>query len=161
MTVSSRNDDMLASLRELQDEREIERGLGLFARALDSKAYEELRNLFAEDMTYNYGDGLEQTGLETMLAMIRKNLSMCGRTQHLLGSIQIDVKDDRAISRAYVQARHCDPGIVGGRIFDTNGEYTDRWERRPEGWRIVRRDAEWFSLSGEPEIIGLKLGTSE
>ncbi len=41
----------------------------------------------------------------------------------------------------------------GGTVFDTSGEYIDRWERRPQGWRIVRRDAVWSVFSGDPAII--------
>jgi hypothetical protein len=77
----------------------------------------------------------------------------CGPTQHLLGSIQIEIDGDTAVSRSYVQARHQGLGDKSQAIFDTNGEYTDRWERRAEGWRIVRRDARWDLFSGDSAVL--------
>ena len=77
----------------------------------------------------------------------------CGGTQHLLGSVILEVDGDQAVSRAYVQARHQRRDDLGGPILDTSGEYIDRWERRPEGWRIIRRDAKWFTFSGDLSIL--------
>ena len=31
----------------------------------------------------------------------------------------------------------------------------DRWERRPQGWRIVRRDAVWHMRMGGPAVRGM------
>ena len=146
-------------LRELQDERDIQRGLCRFARILDAKEFSALGDVFAHDLTYNYGEG-EQSGIESLEALVRRRLSICGNTQHLLGSIQIEVSGDRAFSRAYVQARHEHIGAFNGPILDTNGEYCDQWERRPEGWRIVRRDAHWLIFHGEPAIVALELPSS-
>jgi hypothetical protein len=65
----------------------------------------------------------------------------------------VDVDGDRATSRAYVQARHQRAGDTAGPVFDSSGEYIDRWERHPEGWRIVRRDAIWAAHSGDPGVL--------
>ena len=73
------------------------------------------------------------------------------RAQFLLYSI--DINGDTAISRSYVQARHQGLGDKSHAIFDTSGEYTDRWERRAEGWRIVRRDARWDVFSGDSSVL--------
>ena len=72
-----------------------------------------------------------------------RHLERCGGTQHLVGSITVDIDGDSAVSRAYVQARHQRVGDFVGPVFDSNGEYSDRWERRSEGWRIVHRDVTW------------------
>ena len=82
-----------------------------------------------------------------------RHLDHCGGTQHLIGSPLIDVDGDHAVSRAYVQARHQRVGDFVGPVFDSNGEYTDHWERRPQGWRIVHRHASWSVNTGEPTIL--------
>ena len=135
------------------DEREITRGLSRFARILDNKKWDELSDVFAEALSFDYGAGGEQQGIAALRANMTKFLDICGATQHLIGSIQVDVNGDEALSRAYVQARHQALGASGGPVFDTNGEYIDRWKRRPEGWRIIRRDAVWSTLTGDPAII--------
>lgn len=141
-------------LQVLLDEREITRGLSRFARILDTKSWEELPEVFAHDLTFDYGTGDERRGMEALHNNMTRFLDRCGNTQHLIGSILVDVDGDDAISRAYVQARHQGVDDPAGPVFDTNGEYIDRWERRAEGWRIVRRDAKWATYSGDPAVIG-------
>ncbi|NLR73318.1 nuclear transport factor 2 family protein [Novosphingobium sp. ERN07] len=135
-------------------ERAVREGLARFARVLDGKLWERLGDVFAEDVTFDYGMG-EQAGMPALEANMRRFLDVCGPTQHLIGSIAIDVAPDgtSAVSRAYVQARHQRAGDHGGAVFDSNGEYVDRWALRKEGWRIVRRDALWQTHSGDAAII--------
>jgi 3-phenylpropionate/cinnamic acid dioxygenase small subunit len=137
----------------LMDERQIIRGLGRFARILDAKNWKALPEVFAGDLTFDYGAGGEQHGIEALADQMRRFLDVCGPTQHLIGSIMVDVDGDRATSRAYVQARHQRAGDAAGPVFDSSGEYIDRWERHPEGWRIVRRDAIWAAHSGDPGVL--------
>jgi 3-phenylpropionate/cinnamic acid dioxygenase small subunit len=140
-------------IQTLLDEREITRALSQFARILDNKRWDDLSVVFAEDLSFDYGSGGEQRGIKALRANMTRFLDICGGTQHLIGSILVDVNGDQAVSRAYVQARHQAVGATGSSVFDTNGEYIDRWERRPEGWRIVRRDAVWSVLLGDPAVI--------
>ncbi len=146
-------------IQSLLDEREISRSLSRFARILDGKSWEALGEVFAHDLRFNYGDGLEQRGIRSLRENMTRYLDRCGGTQHLIGSILVDVEGDRAVSRAYVQARHQAVDDTGGAVFDSNGEYVDQWERRPEGWRIVRRDAIWSTQSGSPGVIGFGEGS--
>lgn len=141
-------------LETLQSERAVREGLARFARLLDTKQWEALDEVFAEDVTFDYGLG-EQAGLAALTANMRRFLDVCGPSQHLIGSIAIALTSDgqTATSRAYVQARHQRAGDLGGAVFDSNGEYIDQWERRPAGWRIVRRVAQWQTQSGEAAII--------
>jgi ketosteroid isomerase-like protein len=135
------------------DERAILNALGDFARILDHKSWGRVGEVFADDVTFNYGDGQEQSGIAALRANFTKFLDRCGATQHLLGSIQVEIDGGTAVSRAYVQARHQGLGDKSQAIFDTNGEYMDRWERRPEGWRIVRRDVAWNLFNGDSSVL--------
>lgn len=146
------------NLHSLIDEREITRGLSRFARIIDSKSWDELPDMFADDLTFNYGGAGEQAGIEALRATMTRFLDKCGNTQHLIGSILVDVDGDTAVSRAYVQARHQRADDQAGSVFDSNGEYVDRWERRPEGWRIVRRDAIWATHWGDPAVLAIGEG---
>jgi len=140
-------------LQSLLDEREITRGLSLFARILDRKEWDRLGEVFAEDVTFDYGATGEAAGMRALRENMTRFLDRCGPTQHLIGSILVEVAGDDAVSRAYVQARHQRANDPTGPVFDTSGEYVDRWQRRPEGWRIVRRDATWATFSGDPGVI--------
>ncbi|MCY1672828.1 nuclear transport factor 2 family protein [Novosphingobium sp. SL115] len=141
-------------LDELLVERTVREGLARFARVLDGKHWDQLGDVFADDVTFDYGMG-EQAGMSALVANMRRFLDVCGPSQHLIGSISIDVSADgaSATSRAYVQARHQRASDHGGAVFDSNGEYVDQWALRAEGWRIVRRDALWQTHSGDAAII--------
>jgi hypothetical protein len=143
----------MPQIQALLDEREITRGLSRCARILDSKSWDKLSEVFADDLSFDYGAGGEQQGMDALRATVTRFLDLCGATQHLIGSVLVDVDGDHAVSRAYVQARHQAVGAIGGQVFDSNGEYVDRWERRTAGWRIVRRDATWAVLTGEASVI--------
>lgn len=151
----------MSDLQQLQDERSISRGLSLFARLLDEKRWDDLGDVFSEDLSFSYGDGREQRGMTALRQQMRRFLDLCGGTQHLIGSILIDCDGDQAVSRAYVQARHQRRDDPVGPIFDSTGEYIDRWERRPEGWRIVRRDAVWFLHHGDRGVLALDRGSTD
>lgn len=82
-----------------------------------------------------------------------RHLDRCCGTQHLIGSISVDVDVHGAISRAYVQARHQRAGELVAEVFDSNGEYVDRWERLPQGRSIVHGDVTWAVNTGDPTIL--------
>lgn len=148
-----------ADVAALLDERDIMRRLARFARILDAKQWDALGDVFAPDVCFDYGSGRDEHGMAALTQNMRRFLDRCGGTQHLIGSVMVDIQGDQATSRVYVQARHQRVGDVAGPIFDSNGEYIDLWERREEGWRIVRRDAIWAAHTGDPLI--LHAGTSD
>jgi ketosteroid isomerase-like protein len=141
-------------IQGLIDQHEITNGLGRFARILDGREWDAVGEVFADDVTFNYGDGQEQKGIAAMTSQFSRFLDACGPSQHLLGSIQVTVEGDHGLSRAYVQARHQGAGDKAHLYLDSNGEYIDQWERRPKGWRIVRRDARWFMNPGDVSVLG-------
>lgn len=143
-------DDAVAAL---QDERAIIRGLSNFARILDTKQWDRLGDVFAQDICFDYGSGSDEHGMAALTSNMRRYLDRCGGTQHLIGSPLVDIEGNHATSRAYVQARHHRTDDTAGAIFDSNGEYIDLWEKRVEGWRIIRRDARWAGHSGDPSVI--------
>ena len=148
--------EMAAELRTLRDERDIHRKLVLYPQLLDGRDFSRLREIFAEDLTFNYGHGGDHHGIAEIVAWMHRSLDECGGTRHMLGQITVDIDGNRANSRSYVFARHQGQNDLGGAVFDTSGEYIDQWERRPEGWRIVRRDAVWNVITGEPSIVGIE-----
>ncbi len=135
------------------DERSILNTLNEFPRVVDRNEWDRIGEVFAEDLSFNYGDGREQQGLEALLTQFRSFHDRCSAMQHLIGSVQLEMSGDSAVTRAYVQARHQGKGDLATSFYDTHGEYSDRWVRRPEGWRIVRRDAHWVMSVGEPRVL--------
>ncbi|WP_395311489.1 nuclear transport factor 2 family protein [Mycobacterium sp. AMU20-3851] len=128
---------MATDIANLVDERNIERALILFARAMDNRDWDGMAQILAADAAGDFGTGAVQ-GSEAIIGLIRGFLDNCGVTQHLLGNVLVDVDGDRAVSRAYVQDLHLsrnDPDLT----FYTLGDYQDRWERRDGRWVLVER----------------------
>lgn len=121
----------------MSDERDIERALIRFARAMDDRDWDIMNEILADDAAGDFGTGRLQ-GSQPIIAMIRGFLDSCGVTQHLLANVLIDVNGDRAVTRAYVQDLHLsrsNPDLT----FHTLGDYHDQWERRDGRWRLVER----------------------
>lgn len=121
----------------VDDERDIERALIRFARAMDDRDWEGLSQILADDAVGELGTGRLE-GSAAIIELIRGFLDNCGVTQHLLGNVLVDVDGDRATSRAYVQDLHLsrsNPDLT----FHTLGDYHDRWERRDGRWWLVER----------------------
>lgn len=127
--------------------------LGRFARILDGRRWDAVGEVFADDVSFDYGDGGEKAGLAALTEQFRRYLDPCGPSQHLLGSIMLSFEGGGAVTRSYVQARHQGRGAKAHLFLDTNGEYVDRWERREGGWCIVRRDAVWAMHMGDFSVL--------
>lgn len=145
--------DERAAVEQARAERDILNTLSEFPRIVDRNEWERVAEVFAENITFNYGDGEEQAGLDALLRQFQIFHNRCSAMQHLLGSIQVEVNGNGAVSRAYVQARHQGRGERSQLFFDTHGEYIDQWERLPQGWRIVRREATWGMFMGDPSVL--------
>lgn len=126
-------------LQVLFDERDIERTLKQFARAMDDRDWTAVADILAEDAEGDFGTG-RLRGSAAIVELIRGYLDNCGPTQHLLGNVVIEVDGDTAISRAYVHDVHLRSDADPLCRFYTLGDYTDTWQRRPDrSWRIKER----------------------
>lgn len=126
-------------LDTLVAERDIARQIIRFGRAMDDRDWETLASLMFDDVTGEFGAG-PLVGSAAIVGNIRTYLDACGPTQHLVGSILVDVDGDTATSRAYVRDMHLGRGAKAGLEFSTIGDYEDRWERDSDGaWRLRTR----------------------
>lgn len=73
------------ALSVMRDERDIERALNLFARAMDNRDWATMAAILAEDVEGDFGTG-RLVGATAIIDMIRGFLGSCGPTQHLLGT---------------------------------------------------------------------------
>ena len=136
----------------ISDERDIERALIRFARAMDDRRWDELSEILAADAVGELGTGRLE-GSAAIIALIRDYLDACGVTQHLLGNVLVKVDGDTATSRAYVRDLHLsrtNPELT----FHTLGDYHDRWERRDCRWWLVERIKENRGTVGSLEVFG-------
>ena len=133
-----------AEVRALRDHAELTDLVGRLARWLDGRAGDDPATLFTQDMRASTPGG-EVEGRDAVVAQARKNHDM--PTQHLLGSIVVEVEGDAARIAAsmtghFVRSADTVPGPteLGGRYALTAARGGDRWlltslEARPV-WRV-------------------------
>ncbi|MDT5223643.1 MAG: hypothetical protein QOG19_1050 [Mycobacterium sp.] len=141
-------------LQLLCDERDVERALNLFARAMDDRDWSVMAEILAENAQGDFGAGPLE-GSAAIIEVIRGYLDRCGPTQHLLGNVVIDVTGDIATSRAYIRDVHVNSTADPSTRFYTIGDYHDTWQRRVYGsWCLTKRIKTNRAHVGPLEIFG-------
>jgi hypothetical protein len=141
-------------LQVLCDERDVERTLILFARAMDERDWTAMAEILAADAEGDFGTGRLQ-GSAAIIAMIRGFLESCGPTQHLVGNVVIDIDGDVAISRAYIHDVHLKSDADPSTRFYTLGDYKDTWQRRADGsWCLTERIKSNRAYVGPLDVFG-------
>jgi ketosteroid isomerase-like protein len=125
-------------LQRLCDERDIQRALTLFARAMDDRDWTAMAEILADDAEGDFGTG-RLYGSAAIIELIRRYLDNCGPTQHLLGNVVIDVEGDTAFSRAYIRDVHLRSDADPSSRFYTLGDYNDTWRKADGTWRLTER----------------------
>lgn len=133
----------------LLDEARIRRVLSAYARALDARDWPALEQVFTTDATADYASIGHCAGRERIIEVVRQALSCCGPTQHLLGSVDIEVDGGTATARCYLQAIHAGLGDYASHCLTVWGEYRDRLVRGPDGWRIHHRELALIHMQGD------------
>ncbi|MDR2839489.1 MAG: nuclear transport factor 2 family protein [Azonexus sp.] len=136
----------------LLEERKIERLLMAYASALDNRDWATLDDVFTSGATADYGSFGRPGSRAEIVAMIREALARCGPTQHLLGNMRIETEGGEASSICSLQSIHAGLGQYRTETLTIWGEYRDRLELRPEGWRIAHREFKVTHACGD---IGL------
>jgi 3-phenylpropionate/cinnamic acid dioxygenase small subunit len=132
-------------LKTLLDERDIVQIALRYCRALDTKDWALLDDVFARDATADLGSPTRLFGVEAIRERIRIALGPLDDSQHLVGNHEVAVDGDAASHRCYLQAQHVRHDATGGPNYIVAGRYEDRLVRTDVGWRIAHRtlDVMW------------------
>ena len=129
-----------ATVQMLLDEREIVTVALRYCRALDTREWSLLGEVFAEDATARLGTSSTQSGRNEIVARVSAALGHLDDSQHLVGNHEVAVDGDTATHRCYLQAQHIRHAATGGPNYIVAGRYEDRLARTGDGWRITHRD---------------------
>ena len=134
-------------------ERELHQVLCRYARACDTRDWAAMDEVFTADAHAHYGSW-HCPDRAALVGMVRKHLSGCGPTQHLLGNLEVDAGNpQRPLSRIQVRAAHQGLGERSHLRYDAIGFYEDEWVRLPEGWRIQKRSMTMLLEIGERSVL--------
>ena len=128
-----------ATLQALLDERDIVALAARYCRALDTKDWPLLSDVFLPDATAELGVPNRLEGIDAIRHRIRTALEFLDDSQHLVGNHEVTVDGDTGTHRCYLQAQHVREVPDGSPNYMIAGRYEDRVRRTPEGWRIAHR----------------------
>jgi len=137
----------------LLDEREVTAVALRYCRALDTKDWALLGDVFLPDSTAELGAGPEQVGLDAIVARVRAALEHLDLSQHLVGNHEVVIESDTARHRCYLQAQHIRRSAQGGPHYIVAGRYEDRLIRTPAGWRIAHRTLTVMWTEGNVAVV--------
>ena len=140
-------------MQSLVDERDIVRVALRYARALDTKDWALLDEVFLPDATAELGSRTLLEGIEAIRRRIRTALEALDASQHLVGNHEVDVVADTATHRCYVQAQHVRRAAPGGPNYIVAGIYEDRLMRTAAGWRIAHRTLSVMWTEGNLAVV--------
>lgn len=145
-----------SALETLLEERKIERLMVAYASAIDRRDWAGLDEVLAPDATAHYESLGRFDGRGAILAMLRDFLDRCGPTQHLVGNLRVAVEGRHATASCAIHAIHVGLGAYSDRLLTVWGEYRDRLELRPEGWRITHKELALVHVAGDIGVSGGK-----
>jgi hypothetical protein len=125
------------------------------AHHLDTKRWDELRALYADEVATDYTSlfgGTPQTQRSDALIAGWRSLLANARTHHLLGPIAVDVDGDRVRARCHVRALHYAAGLPGGSEWEVLGHYVFELARGRDGFRIVKMTLHTLHQTGNLEF---------
>lgn len=129
----------MSEIQMLLDERDIVAVISRYCRALDTKNWALLGEVFLPEATADLATTSELVGIGGIVDRIRTALELLDNSQHLVGNHEVAVDGDNATHRCYLQAQHVRAAAVGGPNYLVGGRYEDRLVRTSAGWRIAHR----------------------
>ncbi len=139
----------------LTAERDIQKALIRYARALDTRDWALLDTVFDPHVKAEYGAQPESLGRAAVVAGIRKFLDHCGHSQHLMGNFDVTVDGAMASSVCYIRVFHQGKGERAHLTQETFGCYHATWAHTHEGWRAVRWRLDVSMQLGTWEAFGI------
>src|SRR5687767_1806054 len=112
-------------LRTVLDEREILQVVTRYARALDTKDWALLDDVFVADATGDLSSPALLVGVDAIRTRIRAALEHLDASQHLVGNHEVLVDGDDATHRCYLQAQHVRRSAAKGPNYIVAGSYED------------------------------------
>jgi hypothetical protein len=136
--------------------------LNRFTRAVDTKQFDLLDEVFAADawIDYTRAGGIADAFLPAVKAWIMRSMAPFTLCQHVIANRDITVDGDQARVHSYLYNPLGAPDADGTmQMYFVGGYYDDAMARTPDGWRITRRVAETVWSNGAiPDAVISALG---
>lgn len=147
MAIKSAAERML----ELLDREAIRDGLMRYARGVDRCDEALLNSVYWPEASDDHGGFYRGSGsgfVEKALAYGREQVV---KSNHFMGNVLIELKGELADVESYVVAHEVHRGANGLYDIFVGCRYVDRWQKRGEEWRILKRSVlfDWYRVMPE------------
>ena len=112
-----------------------------YATSVDARDMDRYATCFVDDVVVTGFSDNEYRGLPDYLAFVTGALERFGRTQHLIGNLEISIDGDTAHMRSYVQANHI-LAADENTLIVLWAQYHDDLVRTADGWKITKHHLE-------------------
>lgn len=130
-----------AAMSALEDRLAVGDVIIRYADSVDQLDYDRYFSCFTDDVVVSGFTPEPIHGLGAYKPWLVERRNAFGRTQHLIGNIQVTVEGDTAHMRSYVQATHELPGDPD-HLVTLWAAYVDDLVRTAEGWKITTHHLE-------------------
>ena len=131
---------MTLSLQEISDRLELEDLLHAYTDCIDTKSFDDLRDIFTEDAHVDYSATGGAVGdLESTIRFLKEALTLFPATQHMMGNIRLEITGDAATGRSICLNPMTVEKDGQQQQFFLGFWYEDEFVRTGMGWRIRRR----------------------
>jgi len=127
--------------------------LDVYAESVDRRRFEQLEDVFTEDVEFDYGPDWHIVGRKEAIERIADSLKHCGPTQHLVGNYRIQLDGDTATSRIYTRAYHVGIGAAAGKSYEMGGHLRDAYVFADGVWRMSRRVGRMIFEAGSHDVL--------
>lgn len=124
-------------LQELSDRQEITDLITRYTRAVDTRSFDDLANVFIDDAVLDYSIvGGPKDVPAVVVPWIEKGLAGFDRFQHLVGQVSIELDGDEARATAYFTNPMVSINPDGTeKLWEVGGYYHHDLVRTAHGWR--------------------------
>ena len=134
-------------LQELSDRQEIVDLITRYTRAVDTRSWDDLDEVFTEDAVLDYSPVGGPADVPAVVKpWIEQGLAGFDRYQHVIGQVSIELAGDRARATAYFTNPMVAVAPDGGeQMWEVGGYYRHDLRRTEEGWRstLMLDDVVW------------------
>jgi SnoaL-like protein len=136
---------------------EIRHTITAFSHHVDHRRWPELQALFTESVVVDYtslfGGQVQTVSGADLIASWRTRLGPLSATQHLLGPIEVEVRDGHSKAGCHVRGYHFRAGLPGGSEWMVAGHYLFSLRNQGGQWKIERVELEFSYQTGNANLL--------
>ena len=122
------------------------------AHRIDRREWQELRALYADDVHVDYtslfGGEAQTVAGDALIENWRTLLMPLDATQHLIGPIEVEVRNDEADAGCHVRGYH----VLGDDVWLVAAHWVMKLKRSPQ-WRIAHMQLDLLYQTGNRNLL--------